>query len=281
MFAAILPWRQNILPNDADFEIVDIPDNTSTTDAEIFSISDDSSAFGIRSISDFSDPDDLNTIDARNEYLICREAQLEQQQEREPHLKRRTNENAGASIDEVLLSTIPRKDALAMERAGRGDGSHTFKDMRSPTRASDRQHSELKKYYNYRAVKPGQLNMNHYVRKPGPKLDPTLQQDRPVQPMNKRSLYQEAQNWPKPPKYSKGRRHRGDGTWSNKVEARWHAARQANIDIDDAEDEQLGLEIDLYHIRMDVLEETVWNPPCPVQPVLPSISLGDLLVGKG
>jgi hypothetical protein len=108
-----------------------------------------------------------------------------------------------------LYAFFDRHRSREFEITGRNDYRHEFKDLRSAQKARRRQQFEKEKYYGYRGVKRGQLGAEHYdVRLmfnysngrtsmkqavPVPEAETTI--------MNKHMFYQEAQHWPKPPRY--------------------------------------------------------------------------------
>ena len=84
-----------------------------------------------------------------------------------------------------------------------------FRDLRSAGHARRRQRDDREKYYGYRAVSRAQLHVPHYDV--GPKRDKwgylTVDVLTPkAVVMSQRMLYEQAQEWPRPPKYSRSRR---------------------------------------------------------------------------
>lgn len=76
-------------------------------------------------------------------------------------------------------------------------------DFRAHSVQAKRRKARVEKYYNFRHVKPGQLNSPHYciIASPG-KIwyNEPISEDTPIKIWNKQRLYLEAQQWPRPPK---------------------------------------------------------------------------------
>jgi hypothetical protein len=81
--------------------------------------------------------------------------------------------------------------------------SYSF-DLRAPSISQKRSGTRSDKYYHFRHVKPGQLKRPHY------RLIPTtgkivyeapISDDTPIEIWNKKRMYIEAHQWPRPPKY--------------------------------------------------------------------------------
>ncbi|KAI9868778.1 MAG: hypothetical protein M1813_004629 [Trichoglossum hirsutum] len=83
------------------------------------------------------------------------------------------------------------------------------KDLRSSSVPAHRAASRDFKYYNFRHVKPGQLDAPHYTSIDGPfpfKHFPANLSEAPVVTLDKRGLYLQAQDWPRPPTHKRSKR---------------------------------------------------------------------------
>lgn len=80
-----------------------------------------------------------------------------------------------------------------------------FADLRSASIPSKRERTRSEKYYNFRHVKPGQLDRPHYrvISTPRGNLrdEEALSEKTPIEIWNKQRMYTEAQQWPRPPRY--------------------------------------------------------------------------------
>ncbi|KAK3717181.1 hypothetical protein LTR37_005890 [Vermiconidia calcicola] len=94
-------------------------------------------------------------------------------------------------------------DGIAYELAGRQSPSHTFRDMRSARRARRRLYTEKDKYFGFKGVKRGQLGREHYKPSSAPNVYgfPTPLPEAETAIMTKQMLYNDAQYYPKPPRY--------------------------------------------------------------------------------
>lgn len=101
-----------------------------------------------------------------------------------------------------------RSRQISCELAGRS-ADHTFKDFRSTHKAKRRRLAEKEKYWGYRAVKRGQLDVPYYACEdeewPGgnpPSWTHTaLPSETATTITDKHMLYYQAQRYPRPPKY--------------------------------------------------------------------------------
>lgn len=101
-----------------------------------------------------------------------------------------------------------------MNAAGR-ISSHTFRDLRSASRARKRETAKQKKYYHFRGLSPSDLYAPHYIPLCATSSCPTQGtpddcwllvfpadlSTAPVRTFTKREFYEEAQRWPRPPTY--------------------------------------------------------------------------------
>ena len=144
-------------------------------------------------------------------------------------------------IDEDFPSS---NTATAYSLAGRGDASHTFRDLRSAGRARRRLYKEREKYYGYRGVNRGQLGQQHYTpdfclfsccgpnthghgyANPLPESNKTK--------MTKRLLYRDAQEYPRPPTYHRSNPHEKDSSWKKRQVAKRFQPKLNPSDYDKA-----------------------------------------------
>lgn len=126
-----------------------------------------------------------------------------------------------------LSDGISYAEAVDYEIAGRADNGNVFRDLRSPAKARRRLKAESEKYFAYKEFKRGdvgKLHCNPARREWGYQR---LLPDAEIVCMTKRDLYQQAQCWPKPPRYHRGRRHRQDEFWTSRAEMRSKAGKHA------------------------------------------------------
>jgi hypothetical protein len=99
----------------------------------------------------------------------------------------------------IYIYTSSKPQRAAME------ASLTHKDLRSPSVPAHRDAERNFKYYNWKFVKPGQLGTPHYVSdcKHPFSIFPADLKTAGVVTLDKRNLYREAQQWPRPPTYSR------------------------------------------------------------------------------
>jgi hypothetical protein len=149
------------------------------------------------------------------------------------HLTPLRSTDTQADVDESeFVSTY---NAANYELASRPSDNEFF-DLRSGSKARKRYRGQLVKYYGYRGVNAGQLNKLHYAL-------PTLYDWRDSRPlpetetklMTKKMLFQEAQNWPRPPKYHRSMRM--FWTWDSLPSKRMAERKTRYRDISDATDE--------------------------------------------
>jgi hypothetical protein len=89
------------------------------------------------------------------------------------------------------------------------ESSSTHRDLRSLSVPANRAASRDFKYYNFKYVKPGQLSAPHYAsgKELGPfQVFPADLSEATVVTLDKRHLYLEAQEWPRPPTYKRSYR---------------------------------------------------------------------------
>ncbi|KAK3715454.1 hypothetical protein LTR37_007182 [Vermiconidia calcicola] len=113
-------------------------------------------------------------------------------------------ERMDSSHDENYNEPAPSvSDGIAYELAGRQSPSHTFRDMRSARRARRRLYTEKDKYFGFKGVKRGQLGREHYKPSSAPHVYgfPTPLPEAETAIMTKQMLYNDAQYYPKPPRY--------------------------------------------------------------------------------
>lgn len=162
-----------------------------------------------------------------------------------------------------------QKRAIDYELAGRRDehGRHTFSDIRSAAIARKRMRTRLDKYYSFKGVNPGQLSADHYQKDAGSWFtfgrtldDPNLQ----VVKMTKRTLYNEAQHYPRPPRHH--RSCRWDKLWRD-IGSR-HVQRTEMLELHegltpaDGENSLADKEDGEYRGWMDVMEAILWQWEC-------------------
>lgn len=124
--------------------------------------------------------------------------------------------------DPVAESGVFFHPSIAYEMAGRTP-DHAFSDMRSAYKAKRRTRTDREKYWNYRAVKPGQRGGLHREFNDEFNFDAagsTLPCDADVVKFTPRMMYNEAQTWPRPPTYHRRRGEKDYSPWRASVEKR-------------------------------------------------------------
>lgn len=112
--------------------------------------------------------------------------------------------------------------------------SHSF-DLRGLSIEQKRFRTRAKKYYGFRAVKPGQLVRPHYnfrTTRAGPIwYDAPISTETPTEIWTKQRLYIEAQQWPRPPTYHHAHRDKGDKRGAKMVyeRRRWERRERARV----------------------------------------------------
>jgi hypothetical protein len=165
--------------------------------------------------------------------------------------------------EDGLYAFFDRHRSRDFEITGRNDYRHEFKDLRSARKARRRQQFEKEKYYGYRGVKRGQLGAEHYdVRLmfnyangrtsmkqavPVPEAETTV--------MNKHMFYQEAQHWPKPPRYHNS--HFWDRYFPRHMK-RLETKRRLSKDIEMDRGDALEADFQFYvHGENEIIDESL------------------------
>ena len=128
--------------------------------------------------------------------------------------------------------------AINYELAGRNDAMHSFRDLRSPSKARKRHRERNEKYWSFRAVKAGPLGKAHHMsNQPSGTWYTTLLPDAPRATMTKQQLYRDAQTYPRPPKLHRSKRWEKTPSGADNRHSGLKHARQRH---DDLLDEALG-----------------------------------------
>ncbi|KAH0555951.1 hypothetical protein GP486_006108 [Trichoglossum hirsutum] len=125
------------------------------------------------------------------------------------------------------------------------------KDLRSPSVSAHRAASRNDKYYNFRYVKPGQLDSPHCAAVNGPYpfpigMFPADLREAPVVTLDKRRLYLQAQDWPRPPTYK--RSNRNQKRWPKETSQYFNKKEQAIALARDRDGGRAMLEADMGDI---------------------------------
>ena len=220
--------KANSEPDLADYQIIDHEDVSSHD--------------GVRSL-----PETYATTDLSQAFLVRGEESWEATYHSDP---------ASIGFDPIssfnTSAAITRKEATALERAGRHSDQHTFADLRSGAKVRLRSRKQSQKYYGHRYVKPGDLattsskKTNTWRAKtalqPGPFEDMM-----PIIASTKKQLYELAQRYPRPPTYHRRRMEKEYSPWSQKCRERLDARKHADQVVGDAVDEAKVLASDLEH----------------------------------
>lgn len=110
---------------------------------------------------------------------------------------------------ELPNCSIDSAAANDLALAGRGDAGHVFQDIRSAAKSRRRCRTELEKYWNFRVVKRGAIGEPHEIHTMLPGARPEPQ----IAPMTKKMRYEMAQDYPRPPKYSRRLRDKDRWPW--------------------------------------------------------------------
>jgi hypothetical protein len=137
---------------------------------------------------------------------------------------------------------VSRKCARLLELCGRGDHGHSFCDIRSASKASDRDKTTRQKYYNFRHVKPGDLGAPARQSIVDSDANHETSPETSQTGMTKSELYRQAQLPPRPPKYHRRHIDKIQGTLSHRVdirrENRKHGKAILQTHLKDFEDDQ-------------------------------------------
>jgi hypothetical protein len=137
---------------------------------------------------------------------------------------------------------VSRKCARLLELSGRGDHNHTFCDLRSASKASEREENTRHKYYNFRHVKLGDFGAPHHQSVEPSDADHETMEETSQTGMTKSELYRQAQLPPRPPKYHRRHIDKIHGTLSHRVdirrENRKHGKAILQTHLKDFEDDQ-------------------------------------------
>lgn len=150
-----------------------------------------------------------------------------------------------------ISSAIPRKDSLALERAGRHSNQHAFRDLRSGAKVRMRSRKQSQKYYGYRYVKPGDLG-TEYSEKTNTwgvktaQLCHPLPDTLPIIATTKKELYELAQ-WTRPPTYHRRKLEKEYNPWSLRYSKRVAAKKHSHQVMGDAINEAMLLASDQEH----------------------------------
>lgn len=155
-----------------------------------------------------------------------------------------------------------RKDVRLYELSGRGDYGHSFRDLRSVSKASKRDKTTRQRYYNFKHVNLGQLGAPHH--QPVNLFDedcktPPQQQETSI---TKSELYRQAQLPPRPPKYHRRHIDKVYGTLSHRVdvrrENRKHGKTIMQEHLQDYEEESYGWGLDFVKPYSDSKAYGLW-----------------------
>jgi hypothetical protein len=135
---------------------------------------------------------------------------------------------------------VSRKCARLLELSGRGDHNHSFCDLRSASKASKRDKTTRRKYYNFRHVKLGDLGAPDHHSVESSEADHETMGE--TSHTTKSELYRQAQLPPRPPKYHRRHIDKIQGTLSHRVdirrENRKHGKAILQDHLNDLEDDQ-------------------------------------------
>lgn len=141
------------------------------------------------------------------------------------------------SCDEVAAS---RTEAHLLESCGRGDHNHSFVDLRSASQAIKRHKSTSRKYYDFKYIKPGDLEASQRQSVDDSTADGNMSLQWEQTATNKTELYRLAQLPPRPPQNHHRHIDKVHGTLSQRVdqrrEHRKHGKAILNDLLDDCDD---------------------------------------------